>query len=154
KNRVWVFLADASYQKFPEGDRLGVRIVYPKDAHPALSPKQDDALHLRPELSPVFAAEIQWVNIFVLLRRILRILDRAIGSFVEPIRVNLDIRMIGRAIDRKIERNFHSARPHFFLKPVEVLQCAERRLHRLVSASLAADCPWHAGVARLTGDRV
>jgi hypothetical protein len=62
--------------------------------------------------------------------------------------------MIGRAIQRKIEGNFHSAFSHFFLKPVEIGQRPERRLERPVSARLAANRPWHTRIVRFAGERV
>ena len=40
KDCVGIFLADACDQILPERDRLGVRIIHAKDAHPALGPKQ------------------------------------------------------------------------------------------------------------------
>src|SRR5262245_66654106 len=62
--------------------------------------------------------------------------------------------MIRRTIDREIECHFHSAFAHLFLEPIKILQRPERRLHRLVSSSLAADRPRHAGIARLACDCV
>ena len=62
--------------------------------------------------------------------------------------------MIGRAIDREIEGNFHSTFPHFFLKPVKIGERPQRRLDRLMPAGVAADRPWHARIAGLGGDRV
>src|SRR5207248_10384977 len=63
KNGVGIFLAHAFDQILPESDWFGVRIIHTKDAHPARGPKQNDALHLRPEVAPVFAVKIQWINI-------------------------------------------------------------------------------------------
>jgi hypothetical protein len=62
--------------------------------------------------------------------------------------------MIGRAIQRKIEGDFHSAFSHLFLKPVEIGERPERRLDRLVSADLAADRPRHSRIARLGRGRI
>ena len=115
KNGVGIFLAHAFDQILPESDWFGVRIIHTKDAHPALGPKQNDALHLRPEVAPVFAVKIQWINIFVLFRRVLRVFDRAVGAFVEPIGMLFDVRMIGRTIDREIEGDFHCSLSHLFL---------------------------------------
>src|SRR6266513_3430070 len=65
-----------------------------------------------------------------------------------------NVRMIGRAIDREIERNFHSAFAHLFFEPLEIYQRSQCRLDRLVSASLTSDGPWHARIARLARDGV
>ena len=131
-----------------------MRIVHPKDAHSAVSPKQHNALDLGPEFAPVFAPKIQGINVFVFLRRVLRVLDRAVCPSVKPFGMLFHVRVIGRAIQCKIEGNFHSAFSHFFLKPVEIGQRPERRFDRLMSAGLAADRPRHARVARLAGERV
>src|SRR4030095_16142010 len=93
-------------------------------------------------------------NIFVLFRWVLRVFDRAVRTFVEPVGMLFDVRVIGRAIDREIKGDFHSALAHLFLKPVEIFQRTERRLDRLVSASFAADRPWHPWLARFVGSRV
>ena len=58
KDRVGIFLANAFDQILPEGDRLGVRVVNAKDPYTALGPKQHDAVHLGPELAPVFASKV------------------------------------------------------------------------------------------------
>src|SRR5438093_8933194 len=62
--------------------------------------------------------------------------------------------MIGRAVQRKVEGDFHSAFAYLFLKPVEICQRPERRLDCFVTASLAADRPRHARIAWLARDRV
>src|SRR5205085_4560341 len=99
----------------PESDWFGVWIIHKENAHSTVRPKQHDAFHFRPEVAPVFAVKIQWINVFVLFWRVLRVFDRAVGAFVEPIGMLLDVRMIGRAIDREIESDFHSPLSHFFL---------------------------------------
>src|SRR4029077_20403789 len=116
KEHVRIFFADASYQVFPKWDRFGVRIIDPKYAHTPLRPEKDDADHLRPELGPLFAPKIQWKNGLVLLRRIFGIFNGAIRSLVKPIRMFLNVRMIGRAVDREIESDLHPAFPDFALK--------------------------------------
>ena len=97
-----------------------MRIVDPERPHAAISPKDDNAHHLRPKLLPVLAAEIDWKNVFVFFRRILGVFDRPVRPGVKPFRMFFHIRMIRRAIDREIERDFHSALSDFAQKPVEV----------------------------------
>ncbi len=122
KNRVGKLRAHAGDQVFPEWHRLGVRIIHAKDAHAVLGPEQNDADHFIPKLLPVRAAEIQRINVLVFLRRILGVLDRAVGPFVEPLGMLGDVRMIGRTIDREIERDLHSAIADLLLQPIEILQ--------------------------------
>ena len=131
-----------------------MRIVHAKNAHTAFRPKQHDAFHLGPELAPVFAPEVQRINVFVFFRRVLRIFNRAVRPFVEPLGMLFDVRMIGRTIDCEIQRDFHPAFADLFLQPIEISQCAERRLDRFVSAGFAADRPRHTGIARFAGDRI
>src|SRR4029079_16287852 len=93
KNRVRVFPTNAFNQILPERNRLGMRVVHSKDPHTALGPKQNDAFHLGPELAPVFASKVYGINVFVFFWRVLSEFDRAIGPFVEPFRMLLDVRM-------------------------------------------------------------
>ena len=124
KNRVGIFLANACDQIFPKRDGLGVRIVHAKNAHTAFRPKQHDAFHLGPELAPVFASKVYRINVLILFRRVLRVFDRAVRPFVEPLGMFLDVRMIRRAINREIEGDFHSAFAHFLLQPIKILERA------------------------------
>ena len=55
--------------------------------------------------------------------------------------------MVGRTIDREIERDLHSAFSHFALEPIEIFERPQRGLHRFVTASFASDRPGHAGIA-------
>src|SRR6266536_6519085 len=66
----------------------------------------------------------------------------------------IDVRVIGQAIEREIEGDFHAAFPHLFLKPVKISERPQRRLDRLMPTGVAADRPWHARIARLGRDCV
>ena len=102
-----------------------MRIIDAKDAHVAIGPKKNNAYHLGPEFGPVWAPEVEWKNVFVFFRRILGVFDRAVRALVKPFGVLFDVRMVGRTVDREIERYFHSALSDFRLQPVEILQRAE-----------------------------
>ena len=117
-------------------------------------PKKDNVLHLDPKRAPVFAAEIKRIDVLVLLWWILGVFDRAVGPLVEPVGMLLNVRMIGGAVEREVECDFHSAFAHFRYEPVEIGQRTERRFNRHVSAGFAANCPRHARIPRLAGDGI
>src|SRR6185436_7814933 len=97
--------------------------------------------------APVLALEVEGVDILVLLRRVLRVLDRAIGPMAEPLRVFAHPRVIRRTLPGEIERDLHveAARPAG--ERVEVLERPERGLDRGVPAGRRADRPRAAGIA-------
>ena len=92
-------------QPFPHRERLGVRIVHPKDAHPLRDPVVDDALQLVPQRAPVVGVEVERIDVLILLRRILGVLDAAVGSMPEPGRMLVHVRMVRRALERDVERD-------------------------------------------------
>src|SRR4029077_21214019 len=145
----WIFVADARGQIFPKNVWFGVRIIDPKSPHAAVRPKEHHARHLSPKRRQVLTPEIQWIEVFVFLRRILREFNRAVGTLIKPFRMFANVRMIRRTIDREIERDLHSALADFAVQPFEILQRTEGRFDRLVSSSLASNCPRHAWIARL-----
>ena len=111
-------------------------IIDPKNTNAPLRPKQDDAFHFRPELRPVFATEVQRINVFVFLRRILRVLNRAVRPSVKPLWVLYHVGMVGRAIDRKIECDFHSALAHLLFQPIKIFECTQRWIDVFVAAAV------------------
>ena len=83
---------------FPERERLGMWIVHPEDP---------DSLS-DPEGAPVVGLEIERIDVLVLLGRVLRILDAAIRTMLEPVRVRAHVRVIGRALERDVEGDLQS----------------------------------------------
>src|SRR5687768_8828079 len=78
---------DARDQPLPEGERLRVRVIDAKDAHALLDPEAHYALELLPQRLPVLRVEIDRVNVFVALWRVLGVADRAVRPVAEPLRV-------------------------------------------------------------------
>ena len=70
----------------PEPERLGVRVVDPEDRDAVADPERDDVLQLAPERLPVVGFEVDRVDVLVLLRRVLGVLDRAVRAMAEPLR--------------------------------------------------------------------
>ena len=87
-------------------------------------PEEDDARHFLPELLPVGAGEVERVDVLVSFRRVLGVLNRAVGAFVEPFRVLDHVRVIGRTIDREIERERHPAPADLLFQPGEIFERA------------------------------
>ena len=96
-------------QPFPERERLGVRVVDAEDlarlARPRTAPCRAARARAREGRSPI---EVDVDDVLVLLRRVLGELDAAVGPPVEPFRMLLDPGMIGRALDREIERDLQA----------------------------------------------
>ena len=84
---VGVRAPDLAERPLPEAERLGVRIVDAEDRHAVRDPELDHRLQLVPERRPVVRLEVERVDVLVLLRRVLGVLDRAVGAVAEPRRV-------------------------------------------------------------------
>ena len=72
-----------------------MRIIDAKNTHPLADPVQHDAFELLPQGLPRLAFKIQRVNVLILFRWILGILNRAVGTLNEPLGMLLDVRMVG-----------------------------------------------------------
>ena len=58
-----------------------------------------------PEPAPVLAVPVDVVDVLVALGRVLGVLERAVGAAVEPLGVLGQPRVVGRALDREVERD-------------------------------------------------
>ncbi|MCO5595375.1 hypothetical protein L7F22_049417 [Adiantum nelumboides] len=144
---------DLPDQPVPEVRRLGVRVVDPEDLHPVLDPVQDDAQALGVDAGRV-AVEVDRVDVLVLLRRVLRVGDRPVRAHGEPLRVLGDPGVVGRALQRQVERDLHAELVRPRDERVEVVEVAQLRVDRVVPARGGADRPRRADVARLGVDGV
>src|SRR6185369_13268074 len=82
------------------------------------------------------------------------ILDAAVWTPAEPLRVRFHVRMVGRALVREIERDFDPERFRGFNETAKVLERAEPGMHGLVPAFARADRPRAADVVGLCLQRV
>src|SRR3972149_3999740 len=128
-------------EPLPEREGLRVGVVDPEYAHTLVDPEADDALHLLPERPPVLRVEIDWIDVRVLLRRVLGVADGAVGQASEPLRMLADIRMVGRALEGKVEGDLDVEAAGLSDETAEVLDAAEGWMHGLVAAFLRADGP-------------
>src|SRR6185295_3267543 len=94
---------------FPESEGLGVRVVDSEDLYIMRNPKFEDALQLLPQAAPRRGFEVERVDVLVLLRRVFRVLHRAVGPRAEPLRMLAHVRMVGRALEGDIERDMHAS---------------------------------------------
>ena len=53
--------------------------------------------------------EVERIDVLVLLRRVLGVLHRAVGPPAEPLRMLLHVRVVGRALERDVERDLDAA---------------------------------------------
>src|SRR5262245_4417597 len=60
---------------FPKGQSLGVGIIDAENADALVNPIVENAFELTPEPAPVLRVEVKRVDVLVLLRRILSVLD-------------------------------------------------------------------------------
>src|SRR5262245_7302724 len=141
-------------EPFPEANRLRVWIVHAEGLHAVADPELDDALHLQPERAWIVADEVDGIDVLILLRRILRVLDRSVGAVEEPLWMLVHPWMIGRCLDGAIERDLQATALCRLHEPVEVVERAEVGMHGGVAALGAADRPRAAGIAGLRGERV
>src|SRR6478736_2172729 len=95
-------------QPLPERERLGVRIVDAEDLYATRDPKQHRVAAGVPERLTILASEVDRVDVFVLLGRIFGVADAAVRPNEEPLRVLFHPRMIGRALQREVERNLQT----------------------------------------------
>src|SRR5207249_8739662 len=80
--------------------------------------------------------------------------DRAVGAVLEPLRVLGQPGVVGRALDREVERDLEPELLRAGDEAVEVRERAELGGDGVVAALLCADRPGAAGVALLRRQRV
>src|SRR6185295_8698170 len=100
-------------------------VVDTEDAHAAMHPEQCHVEQRLPERSPVLALEIERDDVLILLRRILRVFDRAVRPVTEPFGVLAHPWMVRRRLPREIERDLEFEPLGFGAERVEVFNRAE-----------------------------
>src|SRR6185436_1382806 len=87
----------------PEAERVDVGVVEAEDADAVADPELDDRLQLAPQVRPRLGLEIDRIDVLILLRRVLGVLDAAVGPVAEELGMRLDPGVIGRGLIREIE---------------------------------------------------
>src|SRR5690606_11919878 len=93
-------------------------------------------------------------DVLVLLRRVLRVFDGAVGTELEPFRMLFDPGMVGRALDGEIQRDLHAVPLGRGNEAAKILQRSEIRMDGGMTALLGPDRIGTAGVVRTAGKRV
>jgi hypothetical protein len=145
EDHVRVRAAYLRQQPGPEADRLGVWIVHPEDPYAVGHPQPDDAQALGGDAGRI-TIEVDRIDVLILLRRVLRVGDAAVGPDGEPFRMIFDPRMIRGAGDREIEGHLQAQRLRLGDETVERLEVAQVRMDRVVTSLGTADGVDRAGI--------
>ena len=128
-------------QPFPERDRLRVGVVDAEHGDPMGNPEHHCVVQRRPEPTPILGLEVDVVDVLVFFRWVLGVLQRAVGPPVEPLGMLLQPRVVGRALDREVERDLDVQLFRRCNEALELLERAELRVDCVVSALFRADRP-------------
>ena len=125
-----------------------------KNLMPASTQWHDDVAPRLPQLAPGRRVPVEVVDVLVALGRVLGVLERAVGALLEPLRVVLEPRVVGRGVEREVERDVHPVLARRGGERADVVHRAELGVDGVVAALLAADRVRRAGVVRAGGERV
>ena len=154
EDRLGVGRFDLGDEPRPKRDRLGVRVVDPEDGDPVRDPKHDHAVKFSIEAGPIGGVEVDAVDVLVLVGRIFGVPNASVGAMLEPRGVLFHPRVVGRALDGKVERDLDAHGAGRRDEMVEVGQRAEQRIDGGVPSVAVANGPGAAGVAGLGVARV
>src|SRR5260370_2121555 len=88
----------------PTRERFRLRVVEAEHCQALIDPVEEDREQLVPYFPPALGLEVERKYVLVFLRRVLRVLDRAVGAVLEPFRVLARIRGVGRALESDVAR--------------------------------------------------
>ncbi len=130
----------------PKVQRFGVRIINPKNGHSPFYPEEKNREEFLPESSPIGRFKIDGIDVLVLFRRVLSILDRPVGSDDKPFRMLLHIGMVRGTLKGNIQGNLQPQLLRFGHKKGEILFSPQVGMKCLVPSLFAADRPRRTGV--------
>src|SRR4051812_28086216 len=133
KNELRVLPLQLADHPFPEGKGLGVRVVDSEDVDPMADPELEYALELFPQLTPLRRLKIDGIDVLVLLRWVLGVLNRAISAMAKPFRMLADPWMVRRGLERDIQRDLDATRLGHGNQTVEVLDSAQLGMNVFVT---------------------
>src|SRR5665213_1329594 len=123
-------LAKRGDQPLPKAQRLCMGVVHSEDAHALVDPELVDRSQLVPQRAPVRGREVEWIDVFVALRGILRRLDRAVGKVLEPTRVLAHPGMVRRALEGEVQCKLDAVRVRSLYESLKVRECPEVAIDR------------------------
>ena len=133
-----MLLGDRRDDVLPEAHRLGVGVVDAEDRHAGVDPQFENTLDFLLDAGHV-GVEVDRVDVLILLRRVLREGDGAVRLVAEPIRVLLDPRVVGRALQREVERDFQTQLVGLGDERLEIVHVAEQRVDGVMPTQLGTD---------------
>ena len=142
-----VLLRDGGDHILPETHRLGVRVVNTEDRHTRLDPQVHNAFDFFFDAFHV-GIEIDRVNILILLRRILGECDGAVRLGAEPVRMRLNPRVVRRALQSEIKRDFQAQLVGTLAECLEIVHGAKLRVNGVVSTQFGTDAERGARIVR------
>ena len=123
--------------------------------HALLHPQQHDPPPLLPERLPGGRVPVEVVDVLVALGRVLRVLERAVGTALEPLRVLGQPRVVGGRVEREVQsRRPCRARCAVAHSERDVVHRAQLGMDGVVAALLRADRVRRAGIVRAGLERV
>ena len=147
EDRLRVLRLHLGDQTFPQCERLGMGVIDSEYPDALLGPEEDDVDQFPAKRVPVFVFEDERVYVLVSLRRVFRVLNRAVRPSAEPLRMFLEVRMIGRALERYVERYVDPMFRCLRGQAPEIGQRSKLRMDGHVASGLIADRPWAARVS-------
>src|SRR3546814_13284211 len=106
-----------------------MRIVDAENQNAFADPEFDDITQRQPQRRPrIVGVEVDVDDILVSLRRVLGVANAAVRSPREPLRMLFEPRMIGRALDREVEREFKTLRFSGGAQSAKCISSEERRV--------------------------
>ncbi len=147
---VGMVLVHGGDQPLPEREWFGVRVVHSEHPDAVIDPVLDHAEERLPQLLRLRAVEVDVDDVLIALRRVLRVLHRAVGPPREPLGVLLEPRVVGRALHGEVERDLEAELAGASDEAVEVVEGSEIGMHGLVATLGPADRP---GAPRIGGRR-
>ena len=153
EQHVGVGVLDLPDQPGPEVRRLGVRVVDTEHLDPVGNPVPDHPQHLLVEAGGI-VVEVERVDVLVLLGRILRVGDGAVGKHREPLGVLTRPRVVGGALQRQVQCHLQALAAGGGDEFVEILDGAQVGVHGVMAALIAADRPGRSHVGGTGGDAV
>ena len=130
-----------------------MRVVHAEDSHAVVHPVAQDAQDLLGQTFGI-AVEPQRVDVLVLLRRVLGVGDGAVGADREPRLARSGPWVVGCGLQCKVQRHLHAQILGACDEGVEVVDCAQIRMDRVMTTSGGTDGPRGAGIVRSGGQSV
>ena len=116
-------------------------IVDPEDRDSLTNPEKHHVTQLTPQRLPVLALEVERIDVLILLRRVLRVLDRAVGKTAEPLGMLVHPWMIGGRLERDVESDLEIVLGRLRDELAKLLEGSELGMNGRVTSQLRSDRP-------------